>query len=59
MTGVPHGVSVIGSDPNSAEGTSDHLLDGLKAFGFTGYVAGEDTTYFGSVQRYEVAASYR
>lgn len=54
MMGVPHGVSVTGSDPNSAEGALNHLLDGLRAFGFAGRVAVEDATYIGSVQRYEV-----
>lgn len=55
MTGVPHGVSVTGSDPESAEEALDHLLDGLRAFGFAGRVAVEDATYIGGVQRYEVA----
>ncbi len=54
MTGVPHDVSVTGSDPSSAEGALNHLLDGLRAFGFAGRAAVEDATYAGGVQRYEV-----
>ncbi len=54
MTGVPHNVSVTGGDPSSAEGALNHLLDGLRAFGFAGRVAVEDATYVGGVQRYEV-----
>lgn len=56
MTGVPHGVSVTGSDPDSAESALNHLIDGLRAFGFAGRVAVEDATYIGGVQRYELAA---
>ena len=54
MRGVPHGVSVICSDPDSAEGALNQLLSGIQAFGFTGRVIVEDATYIGGVQRYEV-----
>jgi hypothetical protein len=54
MMGVPHGVSITGSDPNSTESALNHLLDGLRAFGFNGRVAVEDATYIGGVQRYEI-----
>ena len=57
MKGVPHGVSITGSDPDSAEGTLNQLMSGLKAFGFVGRVEVEDTTYIGGVQRYEVDVS--
>lgn len=56
MTGVPRRVSVTGSDPESAEGALDHLLAGLRAFGFAGRVVVEDASCAGSVQRYEVRA---
>ena len=54
--GVPHGVSVTGSDGDSAEGALRHLLRGLRAFGFAGRVAVEDATGVGRVERYEVEA---
>ena len=54
MTGVPHGVAVTGSDQNSAERALNHLLDGLRAFGFAGRVSVEDTTHLGRVERYEL-----
>ncbi len=54
MSGVPHGVSVLGSDLESAEGALGHLLDGLRAFGFAGRVAVEDSTYIGGVLRYKI-----
>lgn len=54
MIGVPYGVSVRGSDSESAEGALNHLLDGLKAFGFAGSVAVEDATHIGGVRRYEM-----
>lgn len=54
MTGVPYGVSVVGSDHESAEGALNHLLDGLRSFGFIGAVAVEDATGLGRVERYEV-----
>ena len=57
MAGVPHGVIVSGGDRDSAEAALNHLLDGLKAFGFKGRVAVEDATYVGGVQRYEVDLS--
>ena len=57
MKGVPHGVIITGSDPDSAEGALNQLLDGLRAFGFSGRVAVEDATYIGGVQRYEVDLS--
>src|SRR5215211_3615674 len=54
MKGVPHGVIITGSAPDSAEAALNRLLDGLKAFGFRGRVAVEDATYIGGVERYEV-----
>jgi hypothetical protein len=54
MMGVPYGVSVTGSDRDSAQGALSRLLSGLRAFGFTGRVAVEDATYIGGVERYEV-----
>lgn len=54
MMGVPYGVSVTGSDTDSAEDALKHLLDGLRAFGFGGRVAVEDATHVGGMQRYEV-----
>jgi hypothetical protein len=54
MKGVPHGVSITGSDPDSAEAALNRLVSGLKAFGFVGRVTVEDATYVGGVQRYEV-----
>lgn len=54
MTGVPHNVIVTGSDRDSAEEALNHLVSGLRAFGFAGRVAVEDATYIGGVQRYEV-----
>ena len=59
MKGVPYAVSVTGSDPDSAEGALNHLLDGLRTFGFTGRVAVEDTTEPGSIKRYEIDMSRR
>ncbi len=56
VTGVPHGVSITGSDPDSAEGALNHLLDGLRALGFAGRVAVEDATYIGGVLRYEIGS---
>lgn len=56
MTGVPRGVSVTGSDPDSAEGALDHLVGGLRAFGFVGRVAVEDVTTARRVERYELRA---
>lgn len=52
MKGVPHGVIVTGSDPDSAKGALDRLVSGLKAFGFAGSVAVEDATHAGGVMRY-------
>ncbi len=54
MKGVPYDVKVTGGDPDSKEAALDHLLDGLRAFGFSGRVAVEDATYIGGVQRYEI-----
>jgi hypothetical protein len=54
MKGVPYGVSVSGSDPDLAEKALNQLLDGLKAFGFTGRVIVEDVTGSGHPERYEV-----
>jgi len=56
MKGVPHGVSITGSDPESVEGALNHLLDGLRAFGFTGRVMVEDATRLGQVDRYDIPA---
>ena len=56
MKGVPHGVSITGSDPESVEGALNHLLDGLRAFGFTGRVTVEDATRLGQVDRYDIPA---
>lgn len=53
MTGVPEKVSVAGS-AGSAEDALNHLMAGLRAFGFLGRVAVEDATYIGGGQRYEV-----
>lgn len=57
MTGVPHDVIVTGSDRDSAEAALDHLLAGLRSFGFDGRVAVEDVTRSGYVDRYEIPAS--
>lgn len=54
LIGVPHGVSIAGSDPHSAEGALNSIISGLRTFRFSGGVNVEDTTYIGSVQRYEV-----
>ncbi len=54
LVGVPHGVSVAGSDRDSAEGALNHLLEGLRTFGFSGRVAVEDATEAGRVGRYEI-----
>jgi hypothetical protein len=56
MKGVPHGVSITGSDPDSAEEALNQLISSLKAFGFARRAAVEDATYIGGVQRYEVEA---
>lgn len=52
MMGVPHNVIVTGSDRDSAESALNHLLDGLRAFGFTGRIAVEDFTEPGQVERF-------
>ncbi len=57
MKGVPHDVIVTGSDRDSVEAALGHLLDGLRAFGFTGRVAVEDFTEPGQVERYEIEAT--
>ena len=54
LKGVPYNVSITGSDQDSAEGALNHLLDGLRAFGFSGRVAVEDVTGSGSSEYYEV-----
>jgi hypothetical protein len=55
MLGVPHGISITAGDPDSAEAALERLLDGLRAFGFSGWVAVEDaTTYVGDIRRYEL-----
>ena len=59
MKGVPHNVSITGSDPDSAEGALNHLFDGLRALGFTGRVAVENSTGFGQVERYEISVDDR
>lgn len=57
VMGVPHNVIVTGSDRDSVESALGHLLDGLRAFGFTGRVAVEDFTEPGRVERYEIEAT--
>jgi hypothetical protein len=57
MRGVPHVVIITGSDPNFAEGALNHLLRGLRAFGFSGIVAVQDATCVGGVQTYEFEPS--
>src|SRR5215210_5953025 len=42
MKGVPHGVTITSSDPDSAGGALNRLLDGLRVFGFIGRVSVED-----------------
>lgn len=54
IIGVPHNVSVTGRDPESGEVALNHLLDGLRTFGFAGCVAVEATTGVDHVERYEV-----
>ncbi len=54
MTGVPENVTVTGSDRDSAVDALNHLIAGLRAFGFTGRIAVDDATYIGGIQRYEV-----
>lgn len=54
MNGVPHGVIITGGDSDSADGALNHLLEGLRAFGFTGRVTVEDATKPGLIERYEV-----
>jgi len=54
MRGVPHGVIVTGEDPGSAERALNHLLDGLRAFGFSGRVVVDDVTFGGGVRRQEI-----
>ena len=53
MTGIPYGVKVS-SGADSAEAALNHLLAGLRVFGFAGRIAVEDATYIGGVQRYEI-----
>ncbi len=57
MKGVPFNVSITGSHPDTAEGALDHLLDGLREFGFTGRVAVDDATHIGAMRRYEISLS--
>ncbi len=57
MKGVPHGVIITGSDPDSTEGALNRLVSSLKAFGFVGRVSVDDATYVGGVQRYEIDLS--
>jgi hypothetical protein len=54
MKGVPYTVSITGSDGDFAGGALNHLLDGLRAFGFAGRVAVEDVMGLGPANRYEV-----
>lgn len=56
ITGVPHNVSVTGSDPESKEMALEHLLEGLVAFGFVGRVLVEDATGLGRPERYQIEA---
>jgi hypothetical protein len=57
MVGVPHGVSIAGNSPDSAEDALNRLLNGLRAFGFQGRVAVEDATEPGRIERYEIDVS--
>ncbi len=57
ITGMPYNVIATAEDEDSAEGALNHLLDGLRAFGFRGRISVEDATYIGGVQRYEVDLS--
>lgn len=57
ITGVPHNVIVYGVDEDSADGALNHLLDGLRAFGFAGRVSVEDFSEDGRGERYEVPES--
>ena len=54
ITGVLHNVMITGSDPETAGGALEHLLAGLRAFGFSGTLAVDDATYIGGVNRYEI-----
>src|SRR5215203_5567794 len=45
MKGVPHGVVISSSDPDSKVGAVNNLFDGIKAFGFAGRVTVEDETF--------------
>lgn len=53
MKGVPYGVYITGSSPDSAEDALDQLLGGLKAFGFAGHVIVEDATSPGRPERHD------
>ena len=55
--GVPYDVSITGSDSESAEGAINHLLNGLKSFGFTGSITVEDMPHIGEARRYEIPLS--
>ena len=57
IAGIPLGVSVTASDPDTAHAALDRLLGALKTFGYTGTVAVEDTTYLGHTHRYELGVS--
>ncbi len=57
MVGVPHGVSITGEEPDSADGALRRLLDGLRAFGFTGRVMVDDATGSDGIDRYEIEAT--
>ena len=57
MTGVPYNVIVTGSDRDSVEAAIGQLVNGLRAFGFTGRVTVEDFTEPGRVERYEIEAT--
>lgn len=57
MAGMPHSVSITGSDSGSVQGALNHLLNGLQAFGFVRRLAVEDATEFGRTNRYEVPAN--
>lgn len=54
MVGIPFNVTVTGSDEDSAEVALDHLLKGLRAFGYIGRVLVEDATESGPIKRYEL-----
>ena len=51
---MPHGVSITGSDQDSAEEALNRLLDALRTFGFAGRVTVDDATHIGGTQRTDI-----